>query len=153
MEKVEHLARTIAINIVGDITRISNSKAYRRVTLTFTNGHYSIAYNPNRKWTNSATTKPKLPVVYQEDGVNNVVRIYNGESIQSISIPEFRKLQSKAVFGKWCYVSIDRKAKESLQSASKAEEAYTRIHEERNVLLEESKKIGLSIDLFMHNAS
>src|SRR5579871_1954454 len=147
IEKVERLARTIAINIVGDITQISDSKAYRRVTLTFTNGHYSIAYNSDRKWTNSATTKPKLPIVYQEDGVNNVVRIYDGKSIRSISIPEFRKLQSKAAFGKWCYIPVDRKAKESL------EEAYTRIHEERNALLEESKKIGLSIDLFMHNAS
>jgi hypothetical protein len=147
IEKVERLARTIAINIVGDFTRISNSKAHRQITLTFTNGHYSIAYNPDRRWTNTATTKPKLPIVYQEDGVNNKVTLYNGKSFRSISIPEFRKLQSKAVFGKQCYIPIDRKAKESL------EEAYTRIHEERNVLLEESKKIGLSIDLFMHNAS
>src|SRR5581483_9834983 len=147
IEKVESLARTIAINIVGDFTRISNSKAHRRITLTFTNGHYSIAYNPDRRWTNTATTKPKLPIVYQEDGVNNKVTLYNGKLFRSISIPEFRKLQSKVVFGKQCYIPIDRKVKETL------EEAYTRIHKERNALLEESKKIGLSIDLFMHNAS
>src|SRR5437016_10730975 len=90
IEKVERLARTIAINIIGDFTRISNSKAYRRITLTFTNGYYSIAYNPDRRWTNSATTKPILLIVYQEDGVNNKVTLYDVKSIQSISIPEFR---------------------------------------------------------------
>ena len=151
IDKVEYLARTIAINIVGDVTRISTSTAKRRVTLTFTNGHYSIAYNPDRKWTNSFTNKPKNPIVYQEDGINNIVRIYDGKSIQSTTIPELRKLQSKALSGKWCYVPVSKDRNTGKYES--LEEAYKRIHEERNILLEESKKIGLSIDLFMHNAS
>src|SRR5437764_2816050 len=42
IEIVECLARTIAINITGDITRMSSNLAYRRITLILTNGHYSI---------------------------------------------------------------------------------------------------------------
>lgn len=151
IEKVERLAKTIAIDIIGDYTRISTSKAKRRITLTFTNGHYSIAYNPDRKWTDPATTKPKSPIVYQEDGINNIVRIYDGKSIRLITIPEFRNLQSKSLFGKQCYVPISKDRKTGKYES--LEKAYKRIHEERDILLEESKKIGLSIDLFMHNAS
>ena len=68
IEKVECLARSIAINIVGDVTRISGSSAHRQITLTLANGHYSIIPNPDCRQTNTATAKPKLPLVYQEDG-------------------------------------------------------------------------------------
>src|SRR5207248_1218917 len=59
IEKVECLARTIAINITGDVIRISSSPAYRRITLILANGHYSIVSNPDRRKTNTATSKPK----------------------------------------------------------------------------------------------
>ena len=108
IEKVERLARSIAINIVGDVTRISGSSAHRQITLTLANGHYSIIPNPDRRQTNTATAKPKLPLVYQEDGVNNIVKIYNGKSISIVSIPELRKLQSKALFGKWCFIPVSK---------------------------------------------
>ena len=149
IEKVERIARSIAIDIVGEgeVTRISTSSAKRRITIVFTNGHYSIAHNPDRKRTDPATTKSKLPITYQEDGVNNKVILYDGEIIRTITISEFRKLQSKSLFSKWCYIPVDRKVKESL------EEAYARIHKERDVLLQESKKLGLPLDLFMHNGS
>jgi hypothetical protein len=147
IEKVERLAKSIAINITGDATRISNSSAYRRITLILTNGHYSITYNPDRKHTDPATTKPKLPIIYQEDGINNKVMLYDGKTIHSIIIPEFRKLQAKALFGKYSYIPIDRKIKETL------DEAYVRINEERDTFWQESKKIGLALDLFMHNGS
>ena len=147
IEEVERIARSIAINIVGEVTRISTSSAKRRITIVFTNGHYSIAHNRDRKRTDPATTKSKLPITYQEDGINNKVILYDGEIIRTITISEFRKLQSKSLFSKWCYIPVDRKVKESL------EEAYARIHKERDVLLQESKKLGLPLDLFMHNGS
>lgn len=147
IEKVERLARSIAINIVGDVTRISNNHAYRRITLTLTNGHYSIVPNPDRKKINNATDKPKCPLIYQEDGINNIVKIYDGKSIRTISIPELRTFQSKALSGKWCFIPITKDRNTGKYET--LEEAYDRIHKERNILLEESKKMGLKIDLFM----
>ena len=151
IEKVEHLVRTIAIDIIGDYTRISSSKAKRRITVTLTNGHYSIVSNPDRRRIDPATTKPKNPIVYKEDGINNIVKLYDDKSIRSITVPEFRKLQSKALFGKWCYVPVSKD--KNTGKYESLEEAYKRIHEERNILLEESKKIGLTIDLFMCHGS
>ena len=100
--KVECLAKTIAINIIGDsdVTRISSSPAHRQITLILANDHYSIMPNPDRRKTNTVTSKPKIPFIYQEDGVNNTVKVYDGNLIRTINIPEMRKLQSKALFGK-----------------------------------------------------
>ena len=151
IEKVERLARTIAINITGDVTRISTSPAHRRITLILANGHYSIMSNPDRRKTNTATSKPKIPLIYQEDGVNNTVRVYDGNLIRIINIPEMRKLQSKALFGKWCFIPVEKN--KNTGKYETLEEAYKRIYEERNILLEESKKIGLTIDLFMCHGS
>src|ERR1043165_2677763 len=100
IEKVEHLARTIAINITGDITRISSSPAHRQIILILANGHYSIMSNPEHRKTNTATSKPMIPFIYQKDGVNNTVRVYDGNLIRIINILKMRKLQSKALFGK-----------------------------------------------------
>ena len=150
IEEVERLAGSIAINIAGDNTRISKSPANRRITLTLANGHYSIVPNPERKKTNSVDRKPKKPITYQEDGINNRVSIYNGKTIRFMTIPEFRKLKSK-YYGKWCFIPVEKNKDTGLFESP--EIAYTRIHEERNALLEESKKIGLSIDLFMCNCN
>ena len=62
-----------------------------------------------------------------------------------------RKLQSKALFDKWCFISVEKN--KSTGKYESPEEAYKRIHEERNVLLKESKKIGLTINLFMCHGS
>src|SRR6185437_8579583 len=96
-------------------------------------------------------SKPKIPLIYQEDGVNNIVKVYDGNLIRTINIPEMRKLQSKALFGKWCFIPVEKN--KSTGKYESLEDAYKRIHEERNVLLEESKKIGLTIDLFMCHGS
>ncbi|GBC11445.2 hypothetical protein GLOIN_2v1472929 [Rhizophagus irregularis DAOM 181602=DAOM 197198] len=48
MDKVEQLAGSLALNIVGDSTRISKSKSDRRATLILSEGHYSLALNPGR---------------------------------------------------------------------------------------------------------
>src|ERR1044072_7905319 len=103
--------------------------------------------NPDRRKTNTAISKPKIPLIYQEDGVNNIVRVYNDNLIRIINIPEMRKLQSKALFGKWCFIPVEKN--KNIGKYETLEEAYKRIYEERNILLEESKKIGLTIDLFM----
>lgn len=150
IEKVEHLARSIAIDITGDFTRISKSPAQRRITLILAYGHYSLASNPGRKKIDAVDKKPKTPLTYQEDGVNNQVKVYNGKDVQSIRIPEFRKLKSK-MYGKCCFISVEKNRKTGIFES--VQEAYARIHEERNILLAESKKIGLTIDLFMCNGS
>src|SRR2546423_13444865 len=125
--------------------------AHRQITLILANGHYSIMPNPERRKTNTATFKPKIPLIYQENGVNNTVKVYDGNLIRTINIPEMRKLQSKALFGKWCFIPI--KKNKNTGKYETLENAYKRIYEERNVLLEESKKIGLTIDLFICHRS
>ncbi|GBC26177.2 hypothetical protein GLOIN_2v1472929 [Rhizophagus irregularis DAOM 181602=DAOM 197198] len=77
MDKVEQLAGSLALNIVGDSTRISKSKSDRRATLILSEGHYSLALNPGRLHPSKLDRKQKSPFVYREDGVNNVVTIYN----------------------------------------------------------------------------
>jgi hypothetical protein len=151
IEKVEKLAKTIAINLIGDITILSNSKAYRKITLIFTNGHYSLAKNPDRRETKSGTTKVKKPLIYQENGIENIVTLYNGKSFQTITISELRKLQSKSVYGEWCLIPVKKSYETGIYETLK--EAYIRIHNERNTFLEESKKLGLSIDIFRYNGN
>src|SRR6185436_6643825 len=83
IEKVEKLVKTIAINIIGDVTILSKSKAYRKITLVLANGHYTLAKNPNRIETKSGTTKIKKPLIYQENGIKNVVTLYDGKSFKT----------------------------------------------------------------------
>jgi hypothetical protein len=147
IEKVELLAKTIAINVIGDETRISKSPAHRHITLTLANGHFSLVPNPDRRKTVAGTAKPKKPLIYQENGVNGTAKIYDGKSTRSVSIQELRKHQSKSVFGKWCFIPVTKNKDTGIYES--LEEAYERVHEERNILLEESKKLGLAIDLFM----
>ena len=111
IEKPDILKKTLGLQRadpvpVSCIARISTNPAHRRITLILANGHYSIVSNPDRRKTNTATSKPKIPLIYQEDGVNNTVRVYDGNYIRTINIPEMRKLQSKALFGKWCFIPV-----------------------------------------------
>jgi hypothetical protein len=48
IDKVENLARNLALNITGDVTQISKSKADRHATLVLSEGHYSVVTNPDR---------------------------------------------------------------------------------------------------------
>jgi len=64
--------------------------------------------NSDRRKTNTTTSKPKIPLIYQEDGVNNTVKVYDGNLIRTINIPEIRTLQSKALFGKWCFIPVEK---------------------------------------------
>ncbi|CAB4431763.1 unnamed protein product [Rhizophagus irregularis] len=76
MDKVEQLAKSLAINIVGDSTRISKSKSDRQATLILSEGHYSLALNPGRLHPSKLDRKRNLPIVYHENGVNNMITIY-----------------------------------------------------------------------------
>ncbi|CAB4380612.1 unnamed protein product [Rhizophagus irregularis] len=91
MDKVEQLAGSLALNIVGDSTRISKSKSDRRATLILSEGHYSLALNPGRLHPSKLDRKQKSPFVYCEDGVNNVVTIYNGKTVKSLTLGQFQK--------------------------------------------------------------
>ncbi|GET49809.1 hypothetical protein GLOIN_2v1793417 [Rhizophagus irregularis DAOM 181602=DAOM 197198] len=48
MDKVEQLAGSLALNIIGDITQISKSKSDRCATLILSKGYYSLVLNPER---------------------------------------------------------------------------------------------------------
>ncbi|PKY63221.1 hypothetical protein RhiirA4_491438 [Rhizophagus irregularis] len=91
MDKVEQLAKSLAINIVEDSTQISKSKSDRQATLILSEGHYSLALNPGRLHPSKLDRKHNLPIVYQEDGVKNVVTIYNGKTVKSCTIGQFQK--------------------------------------------------------------
>ncbi|RHZ81722.1 hypothetical protein Glove_117g588 [Diversispora epigaea] len=130
IEKVEKIVKTIAINIIGDVTILSKSKVYRKITLVLANGHYTLAKNLKRIETKSGTTKIKKPLIYQENGIKNIITLYDGKSFKTTTIPELRKLQFKSVYSEWCLISVKKSYK-----------------------TEESKKLSLSIDLFRHYGS
>ncbi|GBC49308.1 hypothetical protein GLOIN_2v1849173 [Rhizophagus irregularis DAOM 181602=DAOM 197198] len=147
MDKVEQLAGSLAINIVGDITRISKSKSDRRATLILSEGHYSLTLNPGRLHPSKIDKKRNLPIVYHEDGTNNVVTIYNGKTVKSCTIAQFQKTKNS----KSSFIPVEKNRKTGVYET--LEEAYQRIHEERNSFLQETKKFGLGIDLSYHNWS
>ncbi|CAB4413280.1 unnamed protein product [Rhizophagus irregularis] len=120
IDKVEELARNLALDITGNVTRISKNISDRRATLILSKGHYSLALNPGRLHPSKLDRKRNLPIVYHEDGVKNVVTIYNGKTTR-------------------IYETL--------------EEAYQRIHEERDTFLQVTKRFGLGIDLSYHNWS
>ncbi|GBC27834.2 hypothetical protein GLOIN_2v1793417 [Rhizophagus irregularis DAOM 181602=DAOM 197198] len=137
MDKVEQLAGSLAINIVGDITRISKSKSDRRVTLILLEGHYSLALNPGRLHPSKIDRKRNLPIVYHKDGTNNVVTIYNGKTVKSCTIGQFQKTKNS----KSSFISVEKNRKTGIYET--LEEAYQRIHEERDVFLQTTKNVGI----------
>ncbi|UZO00551.1 uncharacterized protein OCT59_011674 [Rhizophagus irregularis] len=87
-----------------DSTRISKSKSDRRATLILFEGHYSLALNPGRLHPSKLDRKQKSPFVYRDDMVNNVVTIYNGKTVKSLTVGQFQKerdsfLQATKKFG------------------------------------------------------
>ncbi|UZO26397.1 uncharacterized protein OCT59_018624 [Rhizophagus irregularis] len=148
MDKVEQLAGSLALNIVGDSTRISKSKSDRRATLILSEGHYSLALNPGRLHPSKLDRKQKSPFVYREDGVNNVVTIYNGKTVKSLTVGQFQKGKNSDSYS---FIPIEKNCKTGIYET--LEETYQRIHEERDSFLQATKKFGLGIDLSYHNWS
>ncbi|GBC15376.2 hypothetical protein GLOIN_2v1472929 [Rhizophagus irregularis DAOM 181602=DAOM 197198] len=93
-------------------------------------------------------------IIYVRDappvaGVNRKARIYQkGIRSQSrCSHPIFKKTKNS----KSSFISVEKNRKTGVYET--LEEAYQRIHEERNSFLQETKKFGLGIDLSYHNWS
>ncbi|GET55084.1 hypothetical protein GLOIN_2v1793417 [Rhizophagus irregularis DAOM 181602=DAOM 197198] len=148
MDKVEQLAGSLALNIVGDSTQIFKSKSDRRATLILSEGHYSLALNPGRLHPSKLDRKQKSPFVYREDGVNNVVTIYNGKTVKSLTVGQFQKGKNSDSYS---FIPIEKNRKTGIYET--LEETYHRIHEERDSFLQATKKFGLGIDLSYHNWS
>ena len=136
---VEGLASTITINVSGDYIYKSKRKCKRTINLILTNGHYSIAKNPKRKKLTAWYSVPKVPLIYEKDGVKNTVTFYDGINYWKGTVAELRKLKTNRWSGKWCFIKKDK--------LKTYEETFLRFNEERDALLAESKKIGLPIDL------
>ncbi|UZO18092.1 uncharacterized protein OCT59_009413 [Rhizophagus irregularis] len=148
MDKVEQLAGSLTLNIVGDSTRISKSKSNRRATLILSEGHYSLALNPGRLHPSKLDRKQKSPFVYREDGVNNVVTIYNGKTVKSLTVGQFQNGKNSDSYS---FIPIEKNRKTGIYET--LEETYQRIHEERDSFLQATKKFSLGIDLSYHNWS
>ncbi|GET50944.1 hypothetical protein GLOIN_2v1472929 [Rhizophagus irregularis DAOM 181602=DAOM 197198] len=139
MDKVEQLAGSLALNIVGDSTRISKSKSDSRAILILSEGHYSLALNPGRLHPSKLDRKQKSPFVYHEDGVNNVVAIYNGKTVKSLTVGQFQKGKNSDSYS---FIPIEKNCKTGIYET--LEETYQRtIHEERDSFLQATKNVGV----------
>jgi hypothetical protein len=148
IDKIEVLARNLALNITGDVTRISKSRSDRHATLILSEGHYTLATNPGRMHPSYLDTKQKSPFVYQEDGLNNTVMIYNNKKVKTLTSMQFQKAKNSKSYA---FVPIEKNRKTGVYET--LDEAYQRIHEECDAFLQETKKFGLGIDLSYHNWS
>jgi hypothetical protein len=157
MNKVEDLARNLALDITGDVTWISKSKADRRATLVLSEGHYSVVTNPDRQHPNHMNHKQKSLFVYREDGINNTVTIYNSKKTSSDGAPQKGKILTSTQFQKakisksYAFIPVEKNKKTGILET--LEEAYQRIHEEWDAFLQVTKRFGLGIDLAYHNWS
>jgi hypothetical protein len=157
IDKVEDLARNLALDITGDVTQISKSKADRRATLVLSEGHYSVVTNPDRQHPSRMDHKQKAPFVYREDGINNTVMIYNSKKTSSDRASQKGKILTSTQFQKakisknYAFVPVEKNKKTGILET--LEQAYQRIHEERDAFLQVTKRFGLGIDLAYHNWS
>ncbi|GBC49832.2 hypothetical protein GLOIN_2v1472929 [Rhizophagus irregularis DAOM 181602=DAOM 197198] len=143
IEKPEYIKKALSLNRDAPIP----SKSDRRATLILSEGHYSLTLNPGRLHPSKIDRKRNLPIVYYEDGTNNVVTIYNGKTVKSCTIAQFQKTKNS----KSSFIPVEKNCKTGVYET--LEEAYQRIHEERDVFLQTTKKFSLGIDLSYHNWS
>ncbi|GET57267.1 poxvirus D5 protein [Rhizophagus irregularis DAOM 181602=DAOM 197198] len=143
IKKPEYIKKALGLNRDVPIP----SKSDRRATLILSEGHYSLTLNPGRLHSSKLDKKRNLPIVYHEDGTNNVVTIYNGKTVKSCTIAQFQKTKNS----KSSFIPVEKNRKTGVYET--LEEAYQRIHEEQNSFLQETKKFGLGIDLSYHNWS
>jgi hypothetical protein len=148
INKVEDLARNLALNITGDVTRISKSKADRHATLVLSEGYYSVVTNPDRHHPSHMDYKQKSPFVYQEDEINNIVTIYNNKKTKILTSTQFQKAK---ISKSYAFIPVEKNKKTGILET--LEQAYQRIHEERNAFLQVTKRFSLGIDLAYHNWS
>jgi hypothetical protein len=92
--------------------------------------------------------KQKSPFVYQEDGINNTVTIYNDKKVKTLTFTQFQKAK---ISKNYAFVFVEKNRKTGILET--LEEAYQKIYEERNAFLQVTKRFGLGIDLAYHNWS
>ena len=102
--QVEGLAGTITINVTGDYIYQSNRKNKRTINLILANGHYSIAKNLDRKKFKAWYSVPKVPLIYEKNGVKNIVTFFDGENHWNGTVKELNNYKFKRWSGKWCLV-------------------------------------------------
>jgi hypothetical protein len=137
----------ICINVTGDHYYQSNKKYKRNITLVLANGHYSLARNPKRqraKW----YRKPGQTVAYKERFKSQDVELYDGKKCWTQPLIEFREQIYKSP--EYSFIQVRKKKDRNLETV---EEAFYRFNEERNALLEKSKKFGLPMDINMCGGS
>jgi hypothetical protein len=128
MDKVEDLARNLALDITGDVTQFSKSKADKHATLVLSESHYSVATNPDKQHPSHMDHKQKSLFVYQEDGINNTVTIYNSKKTSSDGAPQKGKILTSTQFQKakisksYAFVPVEKNKKTGILET--LEEAY-----------------------------
>jgi hypothetical protein len=141
---ISKLEKTIAINIIEDISYHSKSKSYGKITLCLTNGHYSIAKNLKRKNIQIWNKVPKSLLIFSADTLNNSVKFYDGSNFSTGTIKDLTKLKSHRWSGSLCLISVEKKKDGKIETFEKA---FDRFNTEAKTLLEETKKEHLPIDL------
>ncbi|UZO23883.1 uncharacterized protein OCT59_016212 [Rhizophagus irregularis] len=150
IKKPEYIKKALGLNRDAPVpvSYMDKSKSDRRATLILSEGHYSLALNPERLHPSKLDRKQKSPFVYREDGVNNVVTIYNGKTVKSLTVGQFQKGKNSDSYS---FIPIEKNRKTGIYET--LEETYQRIHEERDSFLQATKKFSLGIDLSYHNWS
>ena len=146
IEEVE-IASLICINVVGDHCHQSNKNHRRSITLVLANRHYSLARDEKRHRA-KFYSKPGKTVAYQEHFNDSIVELYDGEKHWTQPLAEFKEHIYKSP--KFCYIEVRKKKDRILEIV---EEAFYRFQEERNALLEKSKKYGIPMDINMCGGS
>jgi hypothetical protein len=119
----------------------------QRATLVLSEGHYSVATNPDQQHPSRMDHKQKSPFVYREDGINNIVTIYNNKKTSSNGAPQKGKILTSTQFQKAkiskSYAFVPVKKNKKTRILETLEQAYQRIHEERDAFLQITKRFGL----------
>ncbi|UZO20575.1 uncharacterized protein OCT59_012998 [Rhizophagus irregularis] len=150
IKKPEYIKKALGLNRDAPVpvSYMDKSKSDRRATLILSEGHYSLALNPGRLHPSKLDRKQKSPFVYREDGVNNVVIIYNDKTVKSLTVGQFQKGKNSDSYS---FIPIEKNCKTGIYET--LEKTYQRIHEERDSFLQATKKFGLGINLSYHNWS
>ena len=145
ISRLEKIIKTIAINVVGDVFYISKEKSQRQITLILANGHYSIAKNPKRKNLTGWFSESKKPLVYKEDGVNNIVEFYDGKNFSIRTVQDLTNLKAHRWSGEHCFIRPEKKKDGEIETLK---EAFLQFNEQASALFEITKKMGLGLNLY-----
>ncbi|PKK60743.1 hypothetical protein RhiirC2_792879 [Rhizophagus irregularis] len=136
IKKLEYIKKALGLNRNAPIPVSYMDKVKQ---LAKSHCHYSLALNPGRLHPSKLDRKCNLPIVYHEDGVKNVVTIYNGKTVKSCTIGQFQKTKNS----KSSFIPVEKNHKTRIYET--LEEAYQRIHEEHDTFLQVTKRLSVGI--------